>query len=542
MKKVLKRVAALAMCAACAIPAVGCRKPVDNSDQTVEVFAYNAGYGLDWLYAAEKVFEEKTGYSMVIKEQGSEALEPKIKAGPGTTTTDLFIVGEFWDRYIALGSKAVDGYDYCLEPLDDVYNSVVEGEDRTISEKMWDSVESVYKMEVVENGEYVSHYYAMPWAAGVAGIFYNQDLFAAAGLDYEPRTTDELMRFCETLKKAQTTPIIYSAADDYFSYTFNIWWAQYEGINGVENFFNGKINDNAFPDPVQSLGIFDQEGIRETLKVFEEMLHKSKGYVDSLSESYDYTTAQARFLNGQAAMLPTGDWLENEMKKSSAQLDIGNIILMRTPIISALSDKLSYWEEDSNFTEASKTMSADTRRAYDDKLCAIVDYVDGVTKEKPSFAEDADVEIVREARKINFNVAQSHTMVIPSYATAKEAAKEFLKFMATDEGIELFLNNTSGSALPYDFDLKATEGYEDFSPFAKRKWEILTESEFAPSWQTFPTHYLGSLSPRYGCGLLGVTFGSQDESVLKTADEVVAETKASFSNRMEVLLKNAGLI
>ena len=542
MKKVLKRVAALAMCAACAIPAVGCRKPVDNSDQTVEVFAYNAGYGLDWLYAAEKVFEEKTGYSMVIKEQGSEALEPKIKAGPGTTTTDLFIVGEFWDRYIALGSKAVDGYDYCLEPLDDVYNSVVEGEDRTISEKMWDSVEPVYQMEVVENGEYVSHYYAMPWVAGVSGIFYNQDLFAAAGLDYEPRTTDELMRFCETLKKAQTTPIIYSAADDYFSYTFNIWWAQYEGINGVENFFNGKINDNAFPDPVQSLGIFDQEGIRETLKVFEEMLHKSKGYVDSLSESYDYTTAQARFLNGQAAMLPTGDWLENEMKKSSAQLDIGNIILMRTPIISALSDKLSYWEEDSNFTEASKTMSADTRRAYDDKLCAIVDYVDGVTKEKPSFAEDADVEIVREARKINFNVAQSHTMVIPSYATAKAAAKEFLKFMATDEGIELFLNNTSGSAPPYDFDLTATEGYEDFSPFAKRKWEILTESEFAPSWQTFPTHYLGSLSPRYGCSRLGVTFGSQDESVLKTADEVVAEAKAAFSNRMEVLLKNAGLI
>ncbi|PWM73349.1 MAG: hypothetical protein DBX59_05135 [Bacillota bacterium] len=541
MRKLWKQVLALTMCAACAIPAVGCKPKVDNSSETVEVFAYNAGYGLDWLYAAEKIFEERTNYKMEIKEQGSDALEPKIKAGP-KTTTDLFIVGEFWERYINLGSKAVAGYDYCLEPLDDVYNTTLEGEEQTIGEKMWETVNQSYEMEVYENGEYVNHHYAMPWAAGIAGIFYNKDIYAAAELTHEPRTTDELMRYCETLKNKSVTPFIYSAGDDYFSYTFNIWWAQYETIKGVENFFNGKVSDIAIPDPTTSLGVFDQEGIRETLKVFEEMLHKSKGYVDPLSESYEYTTAQAKFLNGNAAMLPTGDWLENEMKKSSSSLKIGNIVPMKTPIISALSDKLSYWAESGNFTEASKTMSEAKRKEYDDKLCAVVDYVDGVTTEKPSFANDKDVEIVRTARKVNTNVAQSHTMVIPVYSTAKEGAKEFLKFMASDEGIALFLNKTSGSALPYDFDLAEYDGYDSLSPFAKQKWEILTTSDFVPPYQVFPTHYLGSFSPRYGSGLLGVTFGSQDDAVLKTADQIVQSGKDAFRNRMDVLLKNAGLI
>ncbi len=542
MNKIWKKVMAIAMCAVCALPAVGCKRPVDNSDQTVEVFAYNAGYGLDWLRAAAEIFEERTGYNMEIKEQGSMALESKIRSGPNNNTADLFIVGEYWNRYISLGSKAVSGYDYILEPLDDVYAYTPEGEDRTIGKKMWETVKNSYTMEVEEGGEYVSHQYVMPWAAGMGAIFYNQDLYEQAGLTHEPRTTDELMEYCATLKSNGITPFIYSAADDYFSYIFNIWWAQYETIKGVDNFFNGKISDNAIPDATTSMGIFDQEGIRETLKVFEDMLHKSKGYVDPLSESYEYTTAQAKFLNGDAAMLPAGDWLENEMKNSSSSLSIGSILPMRTPIISALSDKLSYWDKAVNFTEASKTMSATERNGYDEKLAQLVDYVDGVVTQKPDWATDKDVSIVTAARRVNNNVAQSHSMVIPVYATAKTAAKEFMKFMASDEGIELFMENTSGSVLPYYYDIENYEKYDELSDFAKKKWEIMLNSDYVEQWQTYPTHYLGSLSPRYGITLLGVTFGSQDSSVLKTADQIVRENKDYFRNRLETILKNAGLI
>lgn len=547
MKKVFKAIA-LSLSAICLFSAAGCKKPVDNSENTIEIFALDAGYGLDWLYAMEEVFEEKTGYNIEISIQGDTAIEPKIKSGPDVNTTDLFITGEVWNRYISLGDKAVAGYDYILEPLDDVYEYVPEGETLSIGEKMWGSFSSFFEMEVEENGEYVNHYYAMPWSAGMGGIFYNQDLFTQANLSGEPLTTDQLMEYCQTLKDKKITPYIYSAADDYFSYCQYTWWPQYETIKGTENFWNGKVSDAAIPSAETSVHIFDQEGIREMFKVFEDMLNPAKGYVYGTVEELDYTTAQARFFAGEAAMLPCGDWLENEMNNASSSLDIGNIVPMRTPVISALSDKMSYWEEEGNFTEATRDASfAAKRKEYDEKLRDLVEYADKIiaeeTAELPSFANEADAQIVIAARRVCYAPSQTHSMAIPVYATAKEAAKEFLKFTASDEGIAIYLANTSGSYLPYLYDLESYAGYDDLSEFSKKKWDILSTSEFVPYISKWPSHYLGGLTIGRGVERVSVAFGSRDAAVRTTADAAVQANKAYYTvDRMETLLRNAGLI
>ena len=540
--KLVNRVFLLGLAFLLALTLTACKNKnniIDNSKDTIEIFAYDAGYGLEWLYEMAKKFESKTNYAVVIKTQGtSDVIESMISAGPSNTTTDLFIVGEVWNRYIDKGGKVVSGYDYCLEPLDSVYNTVLSEEGITIKDKMFKTSSNFYKMEVEENGEYVEHYYAMPWASGFSTLMYNKSLFTNSGLLEEPRTTDELMEYCDILKSHNYTPFIYSAVDDYNEYLAYIWWAQYSTLKGIDNFFNGKVNDLSIPNPTESMKIFDDMGLYNMLRVFEKLINPATNNVDELVESYKYTTAQAKFFSGMGAMMPCGDWLENEMKKSSAALSSENISPMMLPIISALSDKLSYWEETGSYSEVENTISDQKKKEYDEKLRALVDYIDKKTTTLPSGTTNEDVEIVRSARNVRYSIGNLHSMVIPAYATAKQAAKEFLIFMASNEGLEIYLNNTNGCALPYNYDFNSWSGYETSSNFSKKRFELMKNAEYLPFFGRYKTVYLGGLGIKMKN--FSLAFGSQDAGTRVTAKQYVDLIKEDNKN-MEYILKTSGL-
>lgn len=544
MKKTWIRLLAIVTGVVCTLTAFGgCNKKgqVDDSDKTLEVYFYNAGYGKKWFDEMETIFEERTDYEIEVKETTAGAeIESMIKAGGDNTTADLFIVGEPWSRYVALGAKAVSGYDVCLEPIDDVYKSELEGEGLTIEEKILDVHKKYNSYEVLENGEYVEHYYSMPWATGYNGLFYNKTIFERAGLTHAPRTTDELIANCETLQNEiddkDFYPIMQSAMDEYIEYTVYVWWSQYSTLKGWENFYSAKVNDTAIPDPVSSMGIYDDKGMYASLKVMEELYAPANGYVDKLSESYDYTTAQAKFLKGLGAIMPNGCWLENEMKTASSSADFTGIVPMKTPIVSAISDKLSYWGESDSYYKAN--LNSTKRAEYDAKLMALVDYVDGVTTTLPSGTTQADADIVAAARKVA-NVMQTLTMAIPAYATAKDAAKEFMKFFATNEAIEIYVENTNASASPFKFDYESWDGYANASEFAKVRFELLNNSTAFTHAHKFPAAYAGGLPSKVK--KYSLAFGSQDASTRLTADEWVQQLKNIAEPKMESILTLAGL-
>ena len=430
-KGVVTKVTALVCAVVMAATAVGCaggkeNKKVDDSDKTIEMFVYNAGYGVDWLHGMKDAFLEKyPEYDIVIKEQASaDVLDTIIRSGPEANTYDLMVVATEWKSYLDKGESVLKGYDYILENLDDVYASTVEGEDITFGEKMFDSYRDYNAYEVYneETGEVEEHFYAVPWAAGLTGIFYNNTMFKDCGLNSEPRTTSELLEYCETIKDKGKTALIYAAHTGYWEYLYNIWWGQYEGAKGRDDFFH------ATKDGVISKEVLKQEGILESMRTLEKLLNPDAGYSAELVASMDYTKAQATFLSGtEGAMIPCGDWIENEMKAYSTEIK-DELGLMRTPIISALSDKMSYWTLGQSYSEASvNKANASTLALYDEKLRALVDYVDGVTTTLPAGTTEADAEIIREARKINYSIGTSHTAAIPAYASAKDAAKEFLQ-------------------------------------------------------------------------------------------------------------------
>lgn len=532
MKKMRISLLAVALAVVTAFSFTGCAVgKVDDSDKTVEVLIYNAGYGIDWFNKIADDFKAVTDYNVVTKEVASnDNFESILRAGGSNTTTDLFIVCDAFGRYIDFGSKMVSGYEYCLEPLDDVYNHTPEGESKTIGEKMWKDYRDSYLFDVEIGGKQEQHYYVAPWASGFSGLMYNKKVYADAGLSGTPRTTAELLEYADKVKESGKYAFYHSSESGYWEYLFNTWWGQYETLKGVSNFYNAKISDSAIPDAVSSMGIFDQKGILKSLEAVAACLDPSKGYAESTVEALDYATVQARFLNGNGAMMPCGDWLENEMKKIS-KVDTSNIMPMRTPVISAIADKLSF--------------AADSETVRETNLRALVDYADGGAK--PTYAEestvDADAAIVSAARKVTYTIGNSHQAVIPVYATAKEGAKEFLKFMYSDKNLAEYMKRTSGSMLPFNIDYKNVDGYSEFSDFAKEKLDIMNSSDwmlFAPG--VYPTSYTGNLNPVHRSSPYEICLGSRDANSRTTPASLVAGTKTYYSSRLGKLLQDSGLL
>lgn len=81
-------------------------------------------------------------------------------------------------------------------------------------------------------------------------------------------------------------------------------------------------------------------GILESPKVLNNIMLDSYGYAHPHSKSINFTTAQNYFLEGKAAMMPSGDWIEREMMENYTEDEI-NIAFMRMPIISSTTDKLA---------------------------------------------------------------------------------------------------------------------------------------------------------------------------------------------------------
>ncbi|MBO5948085.1 extracellular solute-binding protein, partial [bacterium] len=142
-------------------------------------------------------------------------------------------------------------------------------------------------------------YYAMPYEREPWGLLYSPEILEEYELKV-PNTTDELIKLCADYKAKGASNSHYSFIQsydaDYFNYLFPIWWAQYEGVQGYENFFNG-IHNNTY-----SVRIFEQKGREYALEVFEALLDYDKGYLNPESKNQKFVIAQTMFLDGEALM------------------------------------------------------------------------------------------------------------------------------------------------------------------------------------------------------------------------------------------------
>ncbi len=425
----------------------GAKNKVDKNALVITVA--KLGYGDQWLMELAEAYEAKTGTKVqVISKVGDSGLSAiKGEMQSQAAETDIFFTRaqEFF-KSIYKGAVNIGGTNYECEfaDLSDVWNNkAADGESKTVKEKMDPAFEEYYNVD--------DKYYGLPWANGVMGLVRNNNVWEKLGMTEEdmPLTTDQMFALCDQVKAKGTAPFIYSLEAEYYSTVAPIWFAQYEGSESMNYFNNGM-------DPVgeNSSNLYAFDGQVEALKIIQELVNTDNGYQHSMSASSSFTDMQSTFLVDEALFCVNGAWLETEMGDAYKG---ANIEFVKMPVISSLTDRL-------------ETVSDDAT------LAAVIRYVDG-SGEAPAGVSEEDIEIVRDARENSYTRSGfDHTALVPAYSNKLAEAKDFLKFMCSDEGLDIYYKATNGNQLP----IENTAGYStdvEVSPFRESVNELLAEGK-----------------------------------------------------------------
>lgn len=444
------------------------------------------GYGNEWLYKLAEAYEKKTGTKTEVVKSVADGTVFQNSLKAGKEHNDVDIVFDIWYECMVAVATAnyTKGYERAMLPLTDIYDKVPEGygTDKTLKELMMPSALKAATWGS-EGGEYGDgNQYFASYMTAMEGLLYNVSLFEKYDLT-EPKTTTEffaLMDKMKTIEKGSYAknkdgntiyPYVYSGGGGYMEYMATAWWAQYDGLEVFNNVMQGKDASGNY-----SAACVKSEGKLSALTHASKLLAYDSGYSDSSCNTQNFTNAQVKFLDNQAFMMSSGDWIEREMEGNFAGADL-QIAFMRIPVNSDIVQKC-----DSVKTEA--------------QLVETIAYIDGDTDARPAYLSDADLELIKEARSFYSSEASTHIAYIPVYSDMAEVAKDFLLFMYSKEGQEIVMASSYGNMAPLNVAVSEMEGYEELSVLQKSKYEMLESSAgltFVGRDYSHPMAYAGGM-------------------------------------------------
>ena len=481
-------------------------KRVEDKEDVLYIHITYAGNGYKFVEDLAAKYTEIYGKEVdVTATNVGELVRTKLKAGKKNNNVDLFMAIDQMFDLVAMGKNALPGYDSIFADLSDVYNSYGYNSDVKIKDFI--------RAETVEFYDVNGSLYTIPYIENVMGLVYNETIFKQYGITQVPRTTDELIEVCEVLK-GKIPAFTYAGKYDYWKNVYMAWWAQYEGMDNIDLFFEGKDSTGMY-----SVNCYKQAGRLYALEVLEELLSPDNGYSDRNANTYEFTEAQVYYLEGNAAMMPNGDWLENEMAANFSEDNL-NIKMMRTPIISKLGEKLGISEQ---------------------QLRDVIDYVDGVSETKPDVSDNV-IKAVEDARIIQMGGSNAAPAFIPVYSNAVDMAKDFLRLMYSPTGAEIVMRATGGVVLPVNYDYSNTEGYNDLSVFQQSKLEITSKVNYVFESRKNPMFYAGGLTSFFvDSGCLEKNLGTNSEKDRTTAKALYQADIEYYSTRWDSIMSQAGV-
>jgi len=471
MKKLFAIMLCIVMSMGVLVGATSCKKPAD-----LEIKVVNVGYGAQWAHDLAAAYTKKhPEISIEVDDTYSGTLDKEFvnELVSGVTTTDIYFSRDAMFKYSQGGTMANGKYyNPILEDLTELYNTPNPYDNNVkIIDKIHPTVLSDLTVQRTENGQTVDKQYTLPWVADVLGLLYNEQIFDQYNLTI-PNTTDELIALCEQIKSINTAPagetpkyelypFMDSFAYSYFSVLEGQWLTQYEGVQAVNNIYNG-----IDPDGLQNTAdILSYDGMLETYKVYEELLKFENKYVHPDNKDLNFTQAQHYILNSNkmCAMMPNGAWIQREMEVNYRPEQI-HIKFMKTPIISSIIGVLP-----------------DKSVADDAELSAVIKAIDNgstaLSGEGYSVTQN-DFNRLCEARGVVNSWSFGHIGYIPVYSDKKDLAKDFLYFLASDEGMKIFTKATKGCTSPYtpksfDYatDPEMNSIMNDFSKGVREIWD-----------------------------------------------------------------------
>ena len=440
--KSIKKIFCLALSLGMAFGATACSAggQEEGTKGVLSIASFEGGYGATWITVLEKAYEaHNPGVEVNVKCDALVRDEAVTAFQTNVTPHDLFFVDG-----LSVGSLC-ENYG-SLADMSEFYNSKPKAGANEENILIKDKIRPELIEEMTYGGDrtqFAGKYYTVPSPSGPCSLVLNVDALNSVlgeGNWSEPATTDELIALCDAIVSAKKRvniegvdhlvyPFIYSGkALEYWRYLYYTWIAQYGGDVAWEEFNTVRRNG------VYDQAAFQPTGKLEAYQMLEKLIKRANGYCDTSSMGNEFNASQKYFLQGRACMYVTGDWLEREMEGSKYQT---NLKMVKTPIISNLSAKLE--------SDYSASLGA-TDAEKDAKLAEIVKAIDNGNTSVSGVSEEV-FNAVKKARAYTFTLANSAIGAIPAVSINKDLAIDFLRFMYSDEGIQIILQETK-SYLP----------------------------------------------------------------------------------------------
>ena len=558
MMKAKKSVSLMLAGLLCASGLASCTpKEKISGANSLEVYACSLGYGHEWLEKALKAFSEKQyvkdtypdfKYSLQTNDEYAYGQSQVLSKA---TTLDLVFTSTFSPSTVEVAGK--DGKKSVLEDVTDVFNGKImdfntgknetdeNGKEWTYAEKLERGNPGIlnsisYEVET-SDGDYEDRYYYTGGGSSMYGILYNKTKLVEYGFLTEengqvkglPRTTKELKEFAVAIANKGYMPFVAAKDTGYWTRVQNVWWAQYEGAEAFDMYFQGQYYNSdlqAWRGGIEDPSVLTKTKGRLIANQTTESLLKYDNeprLIHDESSALDFTTAQAYLISGKGLMQANGTWFDLEMKSLQGQEGAdAEIRLMPGLMVSEIIEVVP-----------------DESIADDAELRLLVDAIasgatsfDGVTQN--------DFNRVKEAYNL-YNKGESMSpTIIPSYSDAIPLAKDFLRYMATDEFCRQYFETTGGasSAMYYDVEEKAPELYATFSPMNKDRLTFLEGKTAILQYKTinYPLVY------RTGYAELGKGFElkymSKNANDRKSAADCIAEQISYYTSNNNSMWKN----
>ncbi len=256
----------------------------------VEGVFFEGGFGRTYIDNAADIFRAlHPDNEMTVEgiQQVSEILRPRFIGGNPPDVIDNS--GAF---HIPMDSLVADDQLADLAPLMGAPSLDTPG--KTFAETLFPSSQA--------DGVFDGRQLYLNIAYTVSGVWHSESLFEEKGWAY-PRTWDGMLALCETIKSDGIAPWTYQGKFPQYMVFGCLMHLVYK-VGGIETIKN---IDNLVDD------IWKSDEVLQAVSMMHQLA--ANGYILPGTEGLTHTESQAEWLQGNAAFIPCGTWLENEMRE-----------------------------------------------------------------------------------------------------------------------------------------------------------------------------------------------------------------------------------
>jgi N-acetylglucosamine transport system substrate-binding protein len=260
-----------------------------KDDAPLEVVIFNGGFGEDYAKAHEAMYKEKYPKAEIkhsATQEISKTLQPRFVDGSPPDMINNSGAAQIDFNGLVSQNALTD-----LAPLLDAPSLDIAGK----------KVRDTLLPGSLLPGTYNGKVFSLNYAYTAYGIWYDEKLLADKGWQY-PKTWDEMIALCKTIKAAGIAPWTYQGKHPrYMSWPILSAAAKLAGpeiLLAIDN-----LEPNAWK----------HEAIKTAADAYSQLA--VDGFILPGSEGLDHIQSQTEWSLGKAVFISCGSWLESEQKK-----------------------------------------------------------------------------------------------------------------------------------------------------------------------------------------------------------------------------------